>query len=286
MRVFLVSCVDAQARAAVTFTYDPCMRRMSLKFLLIALGVSLVGALAGLAQMKPGDRRKAYGVRAPIMEAVLAALYPGAQVQWDPALTVQIPGQKPRMVEVPVSLQGDPVTRGIMGVASIEFDGAKEQFIFQAQSFRRTDNPVFPTVLIVFRADTAFHLTKYKKLFLDPGQPCSELKTMSIQDWPAQKEWPTVAIQYDTHVARRDSFTTVEWHGVLDANTGQFINRIPLGFSRTVRGGQEELHPFGIRRVNANTVDIVDLMNRASHPYNCSDPCAVDPQTLLSQWAQ
>lgn len=259
---------------------------MSVKFLLILLGASLAAAVSGFAQMKPGDRRKAYGARAPIMEAVLAALYPGAQVQWDPAFTVQIPGRKPRMVEVPVYMEGDGLSKGIIGIASVEFDGAKEQYIFQAQSFQRTDNPVLPTVLIVFRADNAFHLTKYKKLFLDPGQPCSELKTMSIQDWPQQKEWPTLAIQYDTHIARPDSFTTIEWHGVLDANSGQFINRLPFGMSRYVRGGGEEMHPFSLRRVNANTVDIRDFMNGARHRYSCSDPCVVDPQTLMSQWVQ
>ena len=51
--------------------------------------------------MKPGDRRKAYGeMRASVMESLLQTLYPGAVVQWDPALTVQIPGEKPRMVDV------------------------------------------------------------------------------------------------------------------------------------------------------------------------------------------
>jgi hypothetical protein len=252
----------------------------------VVLAASLVAAGMGFAQMKPGDRRKAYGVRAPIMEAVLTTLYPGAQVQWDPALTVQIPGEKPRMVEVPVYMRGDAVSRGIVGIASIEFDGAKEQFIFQAKSFQRTDNPVLPTVLIVFRADTAYHLTKYKKVLLDPGQPLSELKTMSIQDWPSQKEWPTLDIQYDTHMARRDSFTTIEWHSILDANTGQFISRLPFGISRTVRGGPEEMHLFSIRRVNAKTIEIADFMHGTSHRYDCSDPCVVDPQTLSAEWAR
>lgn len=224
--------------------------------------------------------------RAPLTEAVLGALYPGAQVQWDPALTVQIPGQKPRVVEVPLYMRGDAVSRGIVGIASIEFDGAKEQFIFEAQSFQRTDNPILPTVLVVFRADNAFHLMKYKRLLLDPGEPCSELKTMSIRDWPSQKEWPTLDIQYDTHIARRDSFTTIEWRSLLDANTSQFISRLPFGFSRKLRGGPEETHPFTLRRVNADTIDIGDYMNGVNHRYSCSDPCVVDPQTLLSEWVQ
>jgi hypothetical protein len=261
------------------------VRPTACKFSMI-LAAALIVAAASVTQMKPGDRRKAYGVRAPIMEAVLAALYPGSQVQWDPALTVQIPGQKPRSVDMGVSMRGNPATGGPDGVASVELDGAKEQFIFQAQSFQRTDSPVLPTLLVVFRADAAFHLTEYKKIFLDPGQPCSELKTMSIHDWPPQRDWPTLDIQYDTHIARRDSFTTIEWHSVLDANTGQFISRLPFGISRKVPGGPEQMHPFSLRRINANTIDIGDFMNGTSHRYSCADPCVVDAQTLLSQWLQ
>jgi hypothetical protein len=262
------------------------MRLTLVKFSILIAAASLVTAAASFAQMKPGDRRKAYGPRAPIMEALLAALYPGSQLQWDPAITIEIPGQKPRSVDMGVSLRGNPATGGPDGIASIEFDGTKAQYIFQAQSFQRTDNPVLPTVLIVFRADPAFHITKYKKIFLDPGQPCSELKTMAIHDWPPQSEWPTLDIQYDTHIMRPDSFTTIEWHGVLDANTGQFISRLPFGISRKVRGGPEQTHPFSLRRVNANTIDIGDFMSGASHRYTCSDPCVVDTETLLSQWPQ
>jgi hypothetical protein len=236
------------------------------------LAASFRAAAASFAEMKPDDRRKAYGPRAPIMEAVHAALYPGAQVQWDPAFTIQLPGQQPRMVDVPVYMRGNPVTGDPGGIASIEFDGTKEQYILQAQSFRRTDSLVLPTVLIVFRADAVLHIAKYKKLLLDPGQPCNELKTMLIHDWPPQKEWPTLDIPCDTHIAHRDSFTTIEWHNLLDANTGQFISRLPFGISRKVRGGSEQMYPFSLRRVNASTIDIGDFMSGESHRYNLLQP--------------
>ncbi len=111
--------------------------------------------------MKPGDRRKAYGeMRASVMESLLQTLYPGAVVQWDPALTVQIPGEKPRMVDVGVSMRGSAATGEPEGIASIEFEGLKQTFIFQAQSFQRSDRPNFLTELIVFRADMSGHIQR------------------------------------------------------------------------------------------------------------------------------
>jgi hypothetical protein len=233
--------------------------------------------------MKPGDRRKAYGeARAGIIESVLPILYPGAQVQWEPQLMVQIPGDKPRTVEVPVYVRG-VASGGLEGIATVELEGKKEAFIFDAQSFQRTDSPSFPTVLVVFRADAAFHINKYKKLMLDPAEPLTEIKTMSIEDW-TQKEWPTLEVQYDTHLAGRDTFTTIEWHSVLDANSGDFVNRLPFGITRRVRGGPEESHGFQIGRISPTTLLIADHIAGTKHPYQCSDPCVVDARIVLSAW--
>jgi hypothetical protein len=176
------------------------MRERRFSFPFSALALLLIVAGTAYAQMKPGDRRKAYGeARASVMESVLTSLYPGAQVSWDPALAVQIPGEVPHMVEVPVYVRGSVANGGLEGVATVELDRKKEKFIADAASFQRTDKPTFPTVLVVFRADTTGHIEKFKKLMLDPAESLTEIKTLSIQDW-SQKEWPILQIQYDTHV--------------------------------------------------------------------------------------
>ncbi len=61
---------------------------------------------------------------------------------------------------------------------------------------------------------------------------------MSIKDW-STTEWPTLEIQYDTHRATPTSFTTIEWHSVFDANTSQFISRLPFGITRKNKGAAE-----------------------------------------------
>jgi hypothetical protein len=254
-----------------------------LRFLRALLGVGLVLAGTSVGQMKRGDRRKAYGeARASVIESLLTTIYPGADVLWDPALMVKGPGMRPLMVEVPVYVRGS-ADGGMEGVATVEVEGRKEQFIFEAQSFQRTDRPVFPTELYVFRADTSGHIQRYKKIAIDPDEPLTEMKTMAIQDW-SQKEWPTLEIQYDTHRPAPGSFTTIEWHGVLDANSGEFISRLPFGISRKARGGSEGMYMFGIGRENPNTVIITNRFGGESHPYSCSDPCVMDADTLLSDW--
>jgi len=243
----------------------------------------LVVAGIAIGQTKPGDVRKSYGEsRASVIESLLTTIYPGAHVQWDPYLTVQLPGQKPRMVQVPVSVRGR-VNGGLEGDAWVDFEGKKERFIFEAQNFRRSDRPDFPTELYVFRADAAGHIQKYKKFILDPNEPLTELKDISIQDW-SEQEWPTLQIQYQTHRSTPGSFTTVEWHGTFDANTGRFISRLPFGISRRVKGGGEESYMFSLARINTTTLQIGDMLSKKLVPYQCSDPCIVDADTLLSEW--
>ncbi|MGA3195029.1 MAG: hypothetical protein ABSD39_08480 [Terriglobales bacterium] len=261
--------------SATNHTLSAQMRLPTGLFLLFTLAATCC------AQMKPGDRRKAYGeARASVIESLLTTLYPGAVVQWDPALTVQVSGGTPRMVEVPVSVRGS-ATGGMEGVASIEFEGRRQQYIFEAQGFRRTDPPAFPTVLYVFRADRTGHIERYKEVALDPDEPLTELKNASLQSW--QKEWPVLDIRYDTHRATSTSFTTIEWHGALDAGTGEFISRLPFGITRRLRGAPERDFYFSLGRTGYSTI-MIGSSTGESHPYYCSDPCVVDAETLLSDW--
>jgi|SRR5580692_6111779 len=239
----------------------------------------------GSAQMKPGDRRKSYGeTRASVIESLLATLYPGSELDWD-SESQRIPGENPHVFEVGVSVGGSRTNGGLEGVATVEFDGKKEGFIYQAQNFQRTDKPVFLTLFVVFRADSSGHIQKYKKLMLDPKEPVTQIKNFSIRDW-SQNEWPTLDIQYETHVFSPSSFATIEWKSIFDANSGQFVSRLPLGITTKIRGGPERQLVLGISRSSPNTVQIGTRFGRETHQYACTDPCVVDAHTLLSQWVR
>ena len=255
-----------------------------IRFPRAVMGLILIVAGTTFAQMKPGDRRKAYGeARASVIESLLTTIYTGAKVLWDPALMVRVRGEQPRMVEVPLYVRGSAVSGGLEGVATIELEGKKQQFIFEAQHFQRTDRPVFPTEFFIFRADPNGHIQKYKKLMLDATEALTEIKIASIQDW-SQREWPTLEIQYATHRAAPNSFTTIEWHSIFDANSGQFISRLPMGITRKVRGGAEQSFFLGFSRNGPATLLITNRYDGETHPYKCSDPCVVDAGTLLSEW--
>jgi hypothetical protein len=235
--------------------------------------------------MKPGDRRKAYGeARASVIESLLAILYPGSKLDWDSQL-LHIPGENPHLFEVPVYVRGSQANGGLEGVASVELDRKKEEFIFQAKRFQQAENRVFPTLLIVFRADPSGHIEKYKKFMLDPKEPLTQIKDFSIQDWTTQ-EWPKLNVQYDTHRAGPDSFTTIEWHAVFDAASSQLVSRMPFGITRKVKGGAEQPLGFSIARTSQTQITIRDRWSEEIHTYDCSDPCVIDADMLLSQWVR
>jgi hypothetical protein len=234
--------------------------------------------------MKPGDRRKAYGeARASVVESLLQTLYPGAQVLSEPFLALQIPGEQPRFVEVPVYVRGSPTTGGLEGVASVEFEQLKEKFIFQASGFQTSDAPNFSTQLIVFRADVSGHIQKYKTFLLDPDESLTEMKNMSIKNW-SQAEWPTLEILYDTHRSSPSSFTTIEWRGEFDADGGRFISRLPGGISRKRKGGAEQQFWLRLGRSSPTTVLMAEQFTGQTRQYECSDPCVMEAGPLLAKW--
>lgn len=257
-----------------------------MRFLASQLAFVLVLIVAGtvFGQMRPGARRRAYGdTRASVIESLLTTFYPGAQVQWDPALMVQLPGASPHLVQVPVYIRG-AATGGLEGVASIEWQKQKETFIYNAKHFKPNGKKeLLSTQLIIFRADLKGHLTTYKTIDLDPLDNFTEIKTFSIEDW-SDKAWPTLHVQYDSHIVSPGIFTTIEWQGTFDANTGQFLERLPFGISKQVKNGPKEIHMFSIARSNPSTLEIADQLTKKVNPYECGDPCVVDGSTLLSQW--
>jgi len=254
------------------------------QLLRVGLAVLLTASGISRAQMKPGDVRKAYGeVRASLIESVLTTVYPGARVQWDPQLTVKLRGQQPQLVEVPVYVRGSAATGGFEGIATIELERKKEQYIFEAEHFRRSDKPSFATELIVFRADAAGHLQNYKRIMLDPGEPLTEVKDMSLQE-RSNEEWPTAQILYQAHRVVQGSFTTIEWRAMWDVNTEKFISRLPLGISKTSKSGSAREFFLELKRTNPSTLLIANRLGGESHPYSCSDPCVVDADTLLSDF--
>lgn len=177
--------------------------------------------------MNPGDHRKAYGEpRASVMESLLTTVYPGAQVQWDPNLMVRMPGGGSQFVQVPVSLRGS-ASGGLEGVATVEWERAKETYIHDSQHFRRADRAHFSTQLIVFRADARGHITKHREFDLDPSDELTEIKTFSVEQWQ-ETDWPTLHVQYNSHFIASDTFTIIEWQGSRWPNSpGKMAGLIP-----------------------------------------------------------
>lgn len=137
----------------------------------------------------------------------------------------------------------------------------------------------------MFRTDSSCRIQKYKKLMLDPKEPLTQIKDFSIRDW-SHNEWPTVDIRYETYVFSPSSFATIEWKSFFDANSGQFVSRLPLGITTKIRGGSERQLVLGISRSSPNAVQIETRFGHETHQYSCTDPCVVDAHTLLSQWVR
>jgi hypothetical protein len=119
---------------------------------------------------------------------------------------------------------------------------------------------------------------------LDPSDALATVKLINVKEW-TPNSWPAVRVQYVSYFADADSFTKIEWNASFDSNSGRFVSRLPLGIVRITKDGGEETHPLTVARKDPNTLQILDSVTKTVLEYRCSDPCVMDGNVLISEWA-
>jgi hypothetical protein len=247
-----------------------------------ALLLTLLVPYASFCQSQKSHRASYGELRATVMESLLEKIYPGSRFQWDPDLRVEIDGAFQDATFQGFSLIA--TSNGeFEGATGIQVGKAKEEFLYNSEHFRPATPREFSAELVIFETNAAGIVTRMKSFPLDSSDPLAKIKTVDVKAWPPNT-WPLVRVQYDSYFAHPDSFTTLEWNGMFDTASGKFMSRIPLGFAKSLKNGGEEIHAFSITRQDASTVRILDQLTKDAVQYQCSEPCVVNADKLLSDW--
>ncbi len=246
--------------------------------------VLMVVSHSAFGQTSHNHRAEFGELRATVMESIISRIHPGSRFQWDPDLRIQI-GRRLREVTFPGFTLIATSDGRFEGATGIEFGNDKEEFIHDEEHLKSAAPQKFATDLVVFQTDARGTVSQLKIFPLDPSDPLTKVKLIEVKGWPLNS-WPAVRIQYVSHFTMPDSFTKIEWNAVFDTNNGRFVSRLPLGITRTTKGGAEEIHPLALSRKDPNTLRISDEVAKTVSEQSCSDPCVVDGPTLLRQWAQ
>jgi hypothetical protein len=251
--------------------------------LVAAIVVLVLGSGLTYGQ-SPQNHRSAFGeLRATVMESLLSKIHPGARFQWDPDLRVEI-DRKLREVTFPGFTLIATSDGRFEGATGVEFGRDKEELIYNAEHLRSVPSQKLPTDLAVFETDARGVVTRLRVSALDPSDALTKIKLINVKPW-APNSWPVARTQYVSYFGNPDSFTRIEWNAAFDTNSGQFVSRLPLGIVRITKDGGEETHPLTVARKDPNTLQILDSVTKTVLEYRCSDPCVMDGNVLISEWA-
>jgi len=168
---------------------------MSHSALILLIGISFVFVFGATGQGRK-TRREAYGVeRANQVEMLLRSLFPGAQVEWSPALAVRDQSGTKTSVDLgdfAITKQSDG---SVNGVALLELGSAKAEHIERVKRFQAAGAPVFTTTIVVFRASPSGQIADLRKVVLDPNDPLTKIGVFGVQHWP-EGGWPVLRIHY------------------------------------------------------------------------------------------
>jgi len=249
-----------------------------------------VAALGTLSVLNYGQtvssRRDAFGSeRAGQVEQLLAALFPGKKVEWEPVL-----GIRSASGVVPVDLgnftttqQSDGTTAG---VAALEVGTNKSEHIKELHKSPQTKAAPYTSTIVVFRIDSSNRISAIKKVSLDPSDPLTKINWFEVHSWPAGK-WPVLRIRYTSYMQQGGaSLASIEWGGLLDTNTSSFVARVPTGMFLKQDGAQETGDILSVQRTSPNQILIVGNTTKKSIPYPCPDPCIVNGRQFLALWSK
>lgn len=257
-------------------------RRLCLGLSLLFLWVLEGG---GVSAQAPKAFREAVGnERTAILESLLAALFPEAEVRWAaPKMVLHGAGGEDRPVEFAGFTYRGGADGGWEGATGYEVGSAKEEYIFNASRFRSAGGQQFPTPFVVFRTHSDGRISEFKKFILDRSDPVSQIKAFELQEWP-RGGWPVVRIQYVSYYQRPGSFIAIEWQALFDSGEGRLTERLPAGIVQSFKDGREEIHVFVVERINPSQLRFVDSVSKKAVEYSCVDPCIVDGPKLLQEW--
>jgi hypothetical protein len=250
----------------------------------VALALLLSGASPGGSLPLQESHREAFGdLRATLFETSLAKLYPGGVVKWDPNLLLQASDGVSRPVEFAGLVFRPSKEGGLEGATGVEVGNEKEKHLLLRRTFKSAAVARFHTQLVAFKADIKGRIRDFRQFPFAPSEDLTEIKILQIQSWQSGS-WPTLGVRYVSHYADPASFTSVEWQSLFDANSGNFVSRLPIGLVQQDNRGHEQTVIFSLQRPSPGELAVRDTFSGRAITYPCSDPCVMDGPTLLLKW--
>jgi hypothetical protein len=246
--------------------------------------VLLLAALAAALPLCADDQlaRAAFGVnKAPALEALVANLWPGSQLQWQP-LTIVGADKKERLLRIGDVVERKEADGSFTFVFALEFPEGEEQLLADIAAFR----PVTTTSrseIVACKTTAAFAITAVRRAYYNDTATVTQTNALELAVEGADLPWPKLFMRYRAVYVTADWFGEIDWQGKLSTDPIAVEQRLPGMLSRVMKdGGQRTEEPIVLPTEDDTIVIASKLARRILS--NCAVPCMPDGKVLLGLW--
>ena len=227
--------------------------------------------------------RTAFGTdKAPALESLVASLYPGSVVEWEPRLAIVAADGTRRALRINDSVQRNEAA-GFTFVMPLEFPEDETDIKKSLSAFEPAVTVVRPEI-VAFKTSSSYAITEIRRGGLSETAHLTEVVNMEIAETGVDLEWPEVYFTY------RAVYGTTEWHGELGwgakltTNPVAVVHRLPNYVVKQVKDAPllaEE--PVVIVNSDIESFTIFSIAGRKAVT-RCAVPCVPDGRVLLALW--
>ena len=236
-------------------------------------------AVAGSASADP---RQAFGVeRAQAVEAVVAHIYPGAHVEWAPALAlVRNDGTRELLQISDMALRAEPA--GFTVLIPLEFPDTDATLEAQMGRFEvpagRTKNE-----LVAAKLSSAFAVTEIRRGSIPDSATTTEIVSVNFVVFPLNAAWPDANLEYAARYSTTEWAGQVLWTARVTTSPIALVSHVPAHVARSDKDGTSRDDVAEIQVVDAQTLAI-DSATGGQRITTCPAACHIDGKVLLGLW--
>lgn len=251
-------------------------KQLIVAFLLIAAALNIHG--------DEDAARESFGVNASrALDALIGNLYPGAQLQWSPRLTiVQGSGTRNELRVAAVVERQD--ADGYTYVMPLEIVD-EERAIASALDKNQPPATTSKTEIVAFKVNAQNAITTVHRGILTDSAAMTRIASMrEFVGAEVPPLWPRVTLTYNAYYGTSDSVSKILWEGMITTDPVQLIQRLPNFVGKVKNDGAVvKDYPFIVVRENGTIFDIYSR-EQTRFIMSCTDPCLPDGNVVLGLW--
>lgn len=247
------------------------------------LGIWILAALVCSGLLAQSDARSVFGPKAPVMEAMVALVFPGSTIDWE-GPRLQGPGFGPKPLEF-IGYTEQEWQEALVSAAAIQFPQEIREIVATALEGGDLGSRVTRSHVAVVRLAQDRSVVEGRTAALDVGGVATEVQSLFIFPDPEEpSSLPPIDVEFKSFHVGPDWVASMGWIGTLEGEPLAATRLIPVLVSFRNKDGAVATDVLEIEEPSATELILRGSDSGFTWTFNCDPDCLVPAETILAEY--